>query len=71
VLGGGVTFAAGAIPLGSTSGAASVALGIPARTIAASFMALAVALLYFDLRARSRGVTVVAAADEQPPPDIV
>ena len=71
VLGGGVTFAAGAIPLGSTSGAASVALGILARTIAASFMALAVALLYFDLRARSRGVTVVATADEQPPPEIV
>ncbi|HEV7585566.1 MAG TPA: hypothetical protein VGO14_07290 [Solirubrobacteraceae bacterium] len=55
VLAGGVMLAAGAIPLGSTSGAASVALGIVARTITASFTALAVALLYFDLRARSTG----------------
>jgi hypothetical protein len=52
LLSGGVTLAASAVPLGSTSGAASVALGIIARTLTASFTALMLALLYFDLRAR-------------------
>ncbi len=41
-----------AIPLGSTSGAASVALGIGVYTVTASFAALTLAILYFDLRAR-------------------
>jgi hypothetical protein len=68
VLAGGVTLAAGAIPLGSTTGAASVALGIVVRTITASFTALTVALLYFDLRARSRGMTAAPASDDEPPP---
>lgn len=73
VLTGGVTLAAGAIPLGSTAGAASVALGIAARTITASFTALAVALLYFDLRARSGARTAATPpTEEQPPPrDVV
>jgi hypothetical protein len=67
VLAGGVTLAAGAISIGSTSGAASVALGIVVRTLTASFTALALALLYFDLRARSRGVAAAPAGEEQPP----
>jgi hypothetical protein len=71
VLAGGVTLAAGAIPLGSTSGAGSVALGIVVRTITASFTALTVALLYFDLRARSRGMTAAPASDDEPPPQDV
>ena len=52
---GGVTVALAAVPLGSTAGAASVAVGILARTLTASFTALTLALLYFDLRARRSG----------------
>jgi hypothetical protein len=48
----GIVFGVGVIPLGSTAGAASVAMGIAAHTITASFSALTLALLYFDLRAR-------------------
>ena len=55
LLAGGLNLAAGAIPVGSSSGAASVTLGIAARTITASFTALTLALLYFDLRARVAG----------------
>jgi len=40
------------IPLGSTAGVASVAAGIAVETAIASFAALTLALLYFDLRAR-------------------
>lgn len=43
--------AARAIPLASTSGAASVTVGIAVETLIASFTALTLALLYFDLRA--------------------
>jgi hypothetical protein len=39
-------------PLGSTSSAASVSVGIAVDTLIASFTALTLALLYFDLRAR-------------------
>jgi hypothetical protein len=42
-----------AIPLGGSSSAASVTVGIVLETVVASFFALALALLYFDLRARS------------------
>lgn len=52
LLSSGILFGVRAIPLGSSSGVASVAAGIAARTITASFSALTVALLYFDLRAR-------------------
>jgi hypothetical protein len=69
-LAGGVTLAASAIPLGSTAGAASVALGIGVRTITASFTALTLALLYFDLRARTRGIVAAPASDEPPPQDV-
>ncbi|HWX97461.1 MAG TPA: hypothetical protein VNZ01_11505 [Solirubrobacteraceae bacterium] len=69
LLASGVTLAATAIPLGSTSGAGSVALGIAVRTITASFTALALALLYFDLRARGRGLAVGSAAAQEPPHD--
>jgi uncharacterized protein (DUF697 family) len=48
----GIVFGVRVIPLGSTAGAASVAMGIAAHTITASFSALTLALLYFDLRAR-------------------
>jgi hypothetical protein len=48
----GIEAGARAVPLGDTSGVASVALGIAARTLTASFSALTLALLYFDLRAR-------------------
>jgi hypothetical protein len=47
-----ITAGASAIDLGSTSGAASVAAGIAAKTVIASFSALTLAILYFDLRAR-------------------
>ncbi|HEX4189076.1 MAG TPA: hypothetical protein VHY83_14385 [Solirubrobacteraceae bacterium] len=71
LLAGGVTLAASAIPLGSTTGAASVALGIVVRTVTASFTALTLALLYFDLRGRSTGVAVAPAGEEPPRQDIV
>ncbi len=70
LLSAGIFLAVGAIPLGSTSGAASVAVGVAARTITASFSALALALLYFDLRARLAGAREVRfepAAAEPPP----
>lgn len=50
----GLTLAARAIPLGSTSGVSSVAVGIAIETVIAFFAALTLALLYFDLRSRSR-----------------
>jgi hypothetical protein len=55
VVSGGVNIGAAALPLGSASGAASVAVGIAAHTITASFSALTLAILYFDLRARATG----------------
>lgn len=55
VVNGGIAIAAAAIPLGGTSGAASVALGIATHTITASFSALTLAVLFFDLRARAPG----------------
>jgi hypothetical protein len=66
LLAGAVTLAAGALPLGSTSGAASVAVGIVARTITASFSALTLAFLYFDLRARASGVSRPTGPDGTP-----
>jgi hypothetical protein len=47
-----VTAGARAIPVGSSSGVASVVLGIAVLTLTASFSALTLALLYFDLRGR-------------------
>jgi hypothetical protein len=69
LLTGGVELAAAAIPLGSTSGAVSVALGILVRTITASFTALTLALLYFDLRARRSRATSTPGG-QQPPLDV-
>jgi hypothetical protein len=46
-------FGARELPLGSSSGLASVAVGIAVNSVTASFVALTLALLYFDLRARS------------------
>ena len=52
-----LTFAAirgaAAIPSGSSSSIGSIALGIAVHTLTASFAALTLALLYFDLRART------------------
>jgi hypothetical protein len=54
LLAGGLELLAAVIPLGSSSGAASVAVGILTRTLTASFSALTLALLYYDLRGRQR-----------------
>lgn len=48
-----VRFGTAAIPVGSSSGVASVTLGIAIDTIRASFVALTLAVLYFDLIARA------------------
>jgi hypothetical protein len=71
LLSGGITLAASEIPLGSTAGAASVALGIAVRTITVSFAALTLALLYLDLRARHAGVKAQPAPEERPPEEPV
>lgn len=52
VLNAAVLFGARSIPLGSSSGAGSVAVGTTVETLVASFSALTLALLYFDLQAR-------------------
>jgi hypothetical protein len=56
VLNAAVLFGARAIPLGSSSGAGSVAVGTTVETLVASFSALTLALLYFDLQARREAV---------------
>lgn len=60
-----VTRGAAAIPLGSSSGVASVAFGIAVHTLTASFMALAAALLYFDLRSRQAEPTTRSRPEYQ------
>lgn len=69
LLAGGLELAVAAIPLGSSSGAASVAVGILTRTLTASFSALTLALLYYDLRGRKRtsGLAPPAPPEQQPP----
>jgi hypothetical protein len=52
VIAGGFALGARALPLGATTGAASVALGVAVDTATASFAALTLALLYFDLKVR-------------------
>ena len=56
-LGFGVNFGARELPLGSTTGLGSVTVGIVVYTLIASFSALTLALLYFDLRARYESVS--------------
>jgi hypothetical protein len=63
----GIDAGARAVPLGSTAGAASVALGIAARTATASFSALTLALLYFDLRARLGAGPQTRSAEREHP----
>ncbi len=46
----------GLAPLGDSSGAGSVLAGTVLNTVTASFGALTIALLYFDLRARPKGI---------------
>jgi len=53
-LGIGANFGARELPLGSTSGIGSVTVGIAVFTFIASLSALTLALLYFELRERSR-----------------
>ncbi len=60
-----LTRGAAAIPLGSSSGAGSVALGIAVHTLTASFAALTLALLYFDLLARLAAPTVRSPPEYQ------
>jgi hypothetical protein len=60
-----LTRGAAAIPLGSSSGAGSVAFGIAVHTLTASFAALTLALLYFDLLARLAGSPVHAKPEYQ------
>jgi hypothetical protein len=62
---GGINFAADTLPLGSTSGVASVAVGIAVRTITLSLSALTLALLYFDLRGRAAGKAARAPVEHQ------
>lgn len=63
-------FGIGAISPGSTSGVASVALGISVDTILASFTALALAILYFDLLARQATPRTNAPREYQQLPDL-
>ncbi len=63
-----ITLPVRAIPLGSTSGAASVTLGVAVRTVAASFGALTTAVLFFDLRARAKSPRRFKAPGYQSPP---
>jgi hypothetical protein len=60
-----LTRGAAAIPLGSSSAAGSVALGIAVHTLTASFAALTLALLYFDLLARAAGPPVRSTPEYQ------
>jgi hypothetical protein len=61
---------AGAIPLGSSSGIASIALGIAVHTLTASFAALTLAVLYFDLRARATEPHTRSEPESQHPRDL-
>jgi hypothetical protein len=56
-----------ALPLGSSSGAGSVTVGIATDTILASFVALTLALLYFDLQARPRPAEQAKRAEREHP----
>jgi hypothetical protein len=56
-----------ALPLGSSSGAGSVTVGIATDTVIASFVALTLALLYFDLRARPRAAEQAKQAEREYP----
>ncbi len=56
-----------ALPLGSSVGVGSVTVGIAADTIVASFVALTLALLYFDLRARPMAAEQAKRAEREYP----
>jgi hypothetical protein len=56
-----------ALPLGSSSGAGSVAVGIATDTVIASFFALTLALLYFDLQARPEAAEQAKRAEREYP----
>jgi hypothetical protein len=56
-----------AIPLGSTAGVASVAAGVAVDTVLASFTALTLALLYFELKVRPTTTEVMQAREREHP----
>jgi hypothetical protein len=60
-------FGVRALPLGSSSGAGSVTVGVVTDTVIASFVALTLALLYFDLRARPRAAEQAKRAEREHP----
>jgi len=69
-LGVAVRLGVAAIPAGSTSGAGSVALGVLVDTVIASFGALTMAVLYFDLLAREAGPQTRDRDEYQPVRDL-
>lgn len=70
VLSFGVRLAAAAIPAGVSSGVASVTLGIAVDTILASFAALTLAVLYFDLLACAAEPRARSTPEYQHVPDL-
>ncbi len=60
---------AGALTAGGGTGAVSVLIGIAVYTIIASFSALTLAILYFDLRAREAGSQRVSLSENRELPD--
>jgi hypothetical protein len=61
----GIILGARAIPVGSSSGIISVTLGIAIDTVIASFLALSLAILYFDLLARETNPVPRRAPEHQ------
>lgn len=65
-----IHLAARQLPLGDSTGIGSMTVAITIDTMTASFIALTLALLYFDLRAR-RDVSAEQAPDEQEPAHVL
>jgi hypothetical protein len=61
----GIILGARAIPVGSSAGIISVTLGIAIDTVIASFLALTLAILYFDLLARETNPVPRRAPEHQ------
>ncbi len=62
-----VTRAARAVPLGDSSAAGSVAVGIAVDSVIASLVALTLAILYFDLKARHEPIDQRTSAPREHP----
>jgi hypothetical protein len=65
-----VGFGGGVVTIGNTKSVGSVLTGIFVYTIVASFTALSLAILYFDLRAREAGPRSGAIVKYPPPHDL-